>query len=74
MNKGHTVRECQIAEHKLEAVRQQNLAKMMATEGPQGAAVRSTHEEEMEAASYLAKLDQMHQSFENLNTEVLDFQ
>ena len=65
---------CQIAEHKLEAVRQRNLAKLMAIEGRPGAAVRSAQKEYMGPAAYLAKMDQMHQAFENLNTEVSHFQ
>ena len=57
LNKGHSVRECQIAEHKLEAVRQRNLAKLMSTEGPPGAAVCSAKKEEyIRPAAYLAKL------------------
>ncbi len=45
------MRECQIAEHKLEGVRQRNLARMLAAEGPPGADVRSAHEEEVRPAA-----------------------
>ena len=74
LNKVHMVKECQMPEHKLEGVRQRNLAKMLAAEAQPGAAVQSAQEEDVGPAAYLAKLEQMQQAFENLNAEASDFQ
>ncbi|MCP3661144.1 MAG: hypothetical protein GY696_01405 [Gammaproteobacteria bacterium] len=75
LNKGHSVRECQIADNKLEAVRQLNLARLTSAEGPPGGAVCSVQEGEYSGpAAYLTKIEQMQHAFETLNHEDSDFQ
>ena len=75
LNKGHSVRECQILDNKLEAIRQRNLAKLTNTGGPPGEAVHSVQEEEYSGpAAYPSKMVEVQQAFEKLNQEGSDFQ
>ena len=60
------MRECQMAEHKVEATRQRNLAKLQAEGAHAGTAVQSAQEEGAGSATYLAQYDQMQQAFETL--------
>ena len=75
LNKGLSVRECQIADIKLEAVRQRNLARLTSAWGPLGVAVCSVQDVEYSGpAAYLSKMAEVQQAFENLNQVDSGFQ
>ena len=64
LNKGHSVRECQIPDNKLEAIRQRNVAKLTNIGRPPGAAVYSVQEEEYGGpAAYLSMMAEVQQAF-----------